>query len=64
MTPQQRTQVFYGAIVLAVVFVIVAILYILGDSIPSGVHYKHAILAFALAAGSLVVANFNRPARA
>jgi hypothetical protein len=64
VTAQQRTQIFYGAIALAVIFVIVAILYLLGDSIPSGVHYKHAILAFVLAVGSLVVANFNRPGMA
>ncbi len=60
----QRTRIFFGAIAVAVALVIIGILYIAGHFIPSGVHNKHAILAFVLAAGALIVANFNRPTTA
>ena len=55
-----------GLVVLAVVFVIVAVLYAFGVlqimvSDPSSHHhYTHAILFAALAAASLVAANFAR----
>jgi hypothetical protein len=58
----QRAIIFYGAIVVAVVLAVVGVLYLMGDMFyPKGVHDKHAILAFVLAAGALIVANFNRP---
>jgi hypothetical protein len=61
----QRQQIFLGAIVVAVVLVIVGGLYWTGHFFyPTGVHHKHAILAFVLAVGALIVANFNRPAAA
>ncbi|MDB5076649.1 MAG: hypothetical protein JWO42_2828 [Chloroflexi bacterium] len=60
MPAEQRRMVFLLSIAAAVVFVIIGILYLAGDFIPSGVHHKHAILAFVLAAASLVLANFNR----
>ncbi|MGB8266067.1 MAG: hypothetical protein WCE44_07085 [Candidatus Velthaea sp.] len=42
------------ALLLAVVFFVIAILYLTGHGYPAGVHYKHAILAFVLAVLSLV----------
>ena len=60
----QRMRIFLGAIAAAAVLVIVGILYLAGHFIPSGVHYKHAILAFVLAVGALIIANFNRPTTA
>lgn len=61
MNQQQRQMIFYVGIVAAVVLAIIGVLYLVGDFVPSGRHVKHAILAFILAAGALVVANFNRP---
>jgi hypothetical protein len=61
MTQQQRTLMFYGAIAAAVILAIIGVLYLAGDFVPTGRHVKHALLAFVLAAGALVVANFNRP---
>ncbi len=56
-----------GLVVLAVLFLIVAVLYAFGvlqilvtDSQASH-HYTHAVLFVALAAASLVAANFARP---
>jgi hypothetical protein len=61
----QRMRIFYGAIVVAVLLVIIGGLYWTGHFFyPTGVHHKHAILAFVLAVGALIVANFNRPAPA
>jgi hypothetical protein len=57
----QRALLFYGAIVVAVVLVIVGVLYWGGHGpFIAGVHHKHAILCWALAVCALVVANFNR----
>jgi hypothetical protein len=57
--------IFLLAIAAAVVLAIVGILYFGGHMFyPTGVHKKHAILAWALAVGALVVANFNRPSAA
>jgi hypothetical protein len=58
-----------GLIVLAVIFVILAILYWAGilqvfTSTGSGPHVKHAILLGVLAILSLVAANFVRPKNA
>ena len=57
-----------GLGVLGVIFVIVAILYVIGGILPtftssdiSGPHYKHAILFAVLAVASFVAANFARP---
>jgi hypothetical protein len=62
VTAQQRTLIFYGAIVVAIVLAIVGVLYLAGDMFyPTGRHVKHAILAFVLAVGALIIANFNRP---
>ena len=54
--------------ILGVIFVIAAILYIIGgilptftSSAPQGTHAKHAILAAVLAVASFVAANFARP---
>jgi hypothetical protein len=53
---------FYGAIVGAIVLAIIGLLYLTGNMFyPKGIHGKHAILAFVLAGGALIVANFNRP---
>jgi hypothetical protein len=53
--------------ILGVVFVIAAILYVIGGILPtftssdiSGPHYKHAILFAVLAVASFVGANFSR----
>ena len=52
--------------VLAVVFLIIAALYLFGvlqifTSSSSGPHEKHAILFAVLAVASLIAANFTRP---
>jgi len=61
----QRMRIFLGAIAAAVVLVIICGLYWTGHFFyPTGVHHKHAILAFVLAIGALIVANFNRPTTA
>jgi hypothetical protein len=62
MNDNDRQKVFMLAIAAAIVFAIIGILYLTSHFIPSGFHWKHAVLAFVLAAGSLLVANFNRPA--
>ncbi|HEY8864290.1 MAG TPA: hypothetical protein VIO37_08980 [Candidatus Dormibacteraeota bacterium] len=56
-----------GLVVLAVVFLVIAVLYAFGmlqifvsDSHASH-HYTHAVLFVVLAAASLVAANFARP---
>jgi membrane protein YdbS with pleckstrin-like domain len=56
-----------GLVVLAIVFLIIAVLYAFGvlqiavsDSHASH-HYTHAVLFVALAVASLVAANFARP---
>jgi hypothetical protein len=61
------TSLAAGLVVLAVVFLIVAVLYAFGvlqifvtDS-TSPHHYTHAVLFTALAVASLVAANFARP---
>ena len=58
-----------GLVVLAVIFLVVAVLYAFGvlqilvtDSHASH-HYTHAVLFVALAAAILVAANFARPKR-
>lgn len=57
-----------GLGVLGVIFVIVAILYVIGGILPTftssgmeGPHYKHAVLFAVLAVASFVAANFARP---
>lgn len=54
--------------VLGVIFVIVAVLYLIGGILPTftssaaaGPHYKHAVLFAVLAVASFVAANFARP---
>ena len=54
--------------ILGVIFIIAAVLYIVGGILPtftsssaSGTHVKHAILAAVLAVASFVAANFARP---
>ena len=54
--------------ILGVVFVVAAVLYIVGGILPTftssaaaGPHYKHAILFAVLAVASFVGANFTRP---
>jgi hypothetical protein len=56
--------IFVLAILAAFVLAVIGILYYGGHFIPSGVHHKHAYLAWALAIGALIVANFNRPVTA
>jgi hypothetical protein len=61
----QRMRIFFGAIAAAVILVIISGLYWTGHFFyPTGVHHKHAILAIVLAAGALIIANFNRPTTA
>lgn len=57
-----------GLGVLGIIFVIIAILYVIGGILPTftssdvaGPHYKHAILFAVLAVASFVAANFARP---
>jgi hypothetical protein len=54
--------------ILGIIFVIAAVLYIVGGILPTfnsspvaGTHTKHAILAAVLAVASFVAANFARP---
>ena len=62
MPQQQRTLVFVGANVAAVILTIIAVLYLAGNGpLEPGRHIKHALLFFVLAAGALAIANFNRP---
>jgi hypothetical protein len=56
-----------GLVVLAVVFLVVAVLYALGvlqilvSDTHAAHHYTHAVLFVGLAVASLVAANFARP---
>jgi hypothetical protein len=56
-----------GLVVLALVFVVLAVLYALGDiqvlvtDTHATHHYTHTVLFAILALGSLVLANFTRP---
>jgi len=61
MSQQQRSRTFYSAVVSALILVIVGVLYLAGYFIPTGKHNLHALLAFVLACGLLVFANFIRP---
>jgi hypothetical protein len=61
----KSNQLAIGFVVLAVIFLVVAVLYALGAlqlfaSTTSGPHYKHAILFVVLAVASLIAANFTR----
>jgi hypothetical protein len=61
----KSNQLALGFVVLAIVFLVVAVLYALGvlqlfASTTSGPHYKHAILFVVLAVASLIAANFTR----
>ena len=54
--------------VLGVIFVVLAVLYVVGGILPTftssaaaGPHYKHAVLFVVLAVASFVAANFARP---
>lgn len=54
--------------VLGVIFIIVAVLYVIGGILPTftssgiaGPHYKHAVLFVVLGVASFVAANFARP---
>ncbi|HEY8798508.1 MAG TPA: hypothetical protein VIO85_11665 [Candidatus Dormibacteraeota bacterium] len=62
----KSTPIAVGFGILAVIFLVVAVLYALGDlqlfaSTTSGPHYKHAILFVVLAVASVIAANFTRP---
>ena len=63
------TSIAAGFVVLAVVFLIVAVLYAFGilqilvSDTHASHHYTHAVLFVALAVASLVAANFARPKR-
>jgi len=57
-----------GLGILGVIFIIAAVLYIVGGILPTfnsspvaGTHTKHAILSAVLAVASFVAANFARP---
>jgi hypothetical protein len=58
-----------GLVVLAVVFLVVAVLYAVGvlqilvSDTHAAHHYTHAVLFVGLAVASLVAANFARPKR-
>jgi hypothetical protein len=58
-----------GLVVLAVVFLVVAVLYAFGvlqilvSDTHASHHYTHAVLFVGLAVASLVAANFARPKR-
>jgi hypothetical protein len=58
-----------GLVVLAVVFLVVAVLYAVGvlqilvSDTHASHHYTHAVLFVGLAVASLVAANFARPKR-
>ena len=54
--------------ILGIVFVVIAVLYVIGGILPTftssgiaGPHYKHAVLFAVLAVASFVGANFARP---
>ncbi|HKW08100.1 MAG TPA: hypothetical protein VJS19_11100 [Candidatus Dormibacteraeota bacterium] len=54
--------------ILGIIFIIAAVLYIIGGILPTftssgtaGTHTKHAILCAVLAVASFVAANFARP---
>ena len=61
------TSLAAGLVVLAVVFLVVAVLYAFGvlqfvvSDPHASHHYTHAVLFVALAVASLVAANFARP---
>jgi hypothetical protein len=63
------TSLAAGLVVLAVVFLVVAVLYAVGvlqilvSDTHAAHHYTHAVLFVALAVASLVAANFARPKR-
>jgi hypothetical protein len=63
------TSIAAGLVVLAVVFLIVAVLYAFGilqilvSDTHASHHYTHAVLFVGLAVASLVAANFARPKR-
>ena len=63
------TSLAAGLVVLAVVFLVVAVLYALGalqilvSDTHASHHYTHAVLFVGLAVASLVAANFARPKR-
>ena len=62
MLAQHRTLTFGAALVGAVLLALLAVLYLTGlMPLDPRVHVKHALLFFALAAGALAIANFNRP---
>jgi hypothetical protein len=61
----KSNQLAIAFVVLAVIFLAVAVLYALGvlqlfASTTSGPHYKHAILFVVLAVASFIAANFTR----
>ena len=63
------TSLAAGLVVLAVVFLVVAVLYAVGvlqilvSDTHASHHYTHAVLFVGLAVASLVAANFARPKR-
>lgn len=64
----KSTPVAYAFLVLGLIFVVVAVLYVIGGILPTftsspvaGPHYKHAILFGVLAVASLIAFNFARP---
>jgi hypothetical protein len=63
------TSLAAGLVVLAVVFLVVAVLYAVGvlqilvSDTHAAHHYTHAVLFVGLAVASLVAANFARPKR-
>jgi hypothetical protein len=61
----KSTPVAVGFVILAVIFLVAAVLYAIGmlqifTSTTSGTHIKHAILFAVLAVASLIAANFTR----
>lgn len=62
MPRPHSTSLFFGATAAAGILAILAVMYLVGDGpFDPGRHVKHAVLFFALAAGALIIANFNRP---
>ena len=64
----KSTPVAYGFLILGLIFVVVAVLYVIGGILPTftssgvgGPHYKHAILFGVLAVASFIAFNFTRP---
>ena len=62
----KSTPLAIGFVVFAIVFLVIAALYLFGvlqlfASTSSGPHEKHAILFAVLAVASLIAANFIRP---